>query len=96
MDQERAGALIADFTTVNKYIRDSWVRYVTNKFTKKSLFVEGQTPQLVAVQQHQIIFSLLHSSVKEAADSGLAGAGQAGEKYGTGTGNLSKTTRKFT
>lgn len=36
MDLDRAKALIENFSTVNKYIRDSWVRYVTNKAVKNS------------------------------------------------------------
>ena len=69
MDQERAEALIADFTTVNKYIRDSWVRYVTNKFTKKS--GEPPTQEVTERAERTADEQIVRTSARRASNAQL-------------------------
>ena len=69
MDQERAEALIADFTTVNKYIRDSWVRYLTNKFTKKS--GEPPTQEVTERAERTADEQIVRTSARRASNAQL-------------------------
>ena len=55
MDLDRAKALIEDFTTVNRYIRDSWVRYMTKKLGEKDLSEEEVAKRAEQTADDQIV-----------------------------------------
>ena len=52
---DRAKALIEDFTTVNRYIRDSWVRYMTKKLGEKDLSEEEVAKRAEQTADDQIV-----------------------------------------